>query len=63
MFGGIGVQSGVHVGYAGLIDLKTGNLLWINVDGQMGGDVRKADGAQKRVRQLLEEFPGSELEE
>ncbi|MCK0099774.1 hypothetical protein MWU38_10295 [Qipengyuania sp. S6317L1] len=62
LFGGIGVQSGVHVGYAGLVDLKTGNLLWINVDGQMGGDVREADGAQKRVRQLLEEFPGSELE-
>lgn len=60
MFGGLGVQSGEHVGYAGLIDLKTGELLWINVDGQMGGDVREMDGAQKRVRQLLEEFPGSE---
>lgn len=61
LFGGIGVQSGAHLGYAGLVDLKTGELLWLNADGQMGGDVREVDGAQKRVRQLLEEFPGSEL--
>jgi len=27
----------------------------------MGGDVREIDGSQKRVRQLLEEFPGSDI--
>ncbi|MES2336477.1 MAG: hypothetical protein V4537_00075 [Pseudomonadota bacterium] len=59
MLGGVGVQSGEHVGYAGLIDLKTGDVLWLNADGAMGGDVRETDGAQKRVGQLLEEFPGS----
>lgn len=57
---GIGVQSGYHRGYAGLIDLKTGDLLWLNADSAMGGDVRTADGAQKRVSQLLEGFPGSD---
>lgn len=56
---GLGVQSGEHLGYAGLVDLKTGDLVWLNADAAMGGDVREADGAQKRVRQLLEEFPGS----
>lgn len=56
---GIGVKSGEHAGYAGLVDLKTGDLLWLNADGAMGGDVREVDGAQKRVGQLLEEFPGS----
>lgn len=56
---GIAVKSGEHLGYAGLVDLKTGDLLWLNADGQMGGDVREADGAEKRVSQLLEEFPGS----
>ncbi len=56
---GVGVQSGVHKGYAGLVDLQTGHLLWLNADGQMGGDVREADGMEKRVRQLLEDFPGS----
>jgi hypothetical protein len=58
---GVGVTSGQHVGYAGLIDLKTGNLLWLNADFQMGGDVREAEGAHKRVRQLLEDFPGSTI--
>ena len=56
---GIGVSSGEHVGYAGLVDLKTGDLLWLNADAQMGGDVRESDGATKRVRELLEDFPGS----
>lgn len=55
---GVGVQSGVHSGYAGLVDLETGDLLWLNADGQMGGDVRDALGMQKRVAQLLEDFPG-----
>lgn len=58
---GISVTSGEHKGYAGLVDLKTGDLLWLNADGQMGGDVRELDGSEKRVRQLLEEFPGSEI--
>lgn len=56
---GLAVKSGEHAGYAGLVDLKTGDLLWLNADGAMGGDVREPDGAQKRVSQLLEEFPGS----
>ncbi|MFA9201625.1 MAG: hypothetical protein ACEQR8_10680 [Cypionkella sp.] len=51
------MPSGVHVGYAGLVDLSTGDLVWLNADLQMGGDVRTADGAQKRVAQLLEGFP------
>lgn len=54
----VGVTSGVHKGYAGLIDLKTGDLVWLNADYAMGGDVRTAEGAQKRVAQLLEGFPG-----
>ena len=58
---GVGVTSGVHAGYAGLVDLKTGDLLWLNADFQMGGDVREAEGAHKRVRQLLEDFPGSAI--
>lgn len=59
MLGGVGVTSGQHVGYAGLVDLKTGDLLWLNADGAMGGDVRDALGSEKRVSQLLEDFPGS----
>jgi hypothetical protein len=62
MMGGIGVTSGVHLGQAGLIDLRTGDLVWLNADRQMGGDVRTAEGAVKRVRQLLEGFPGRPAE-
>ena len=56
--GGVAVTSGVHVGHAGLVDLKTGELVWLNADRQMGGDVRTPEGAMKRVNQLLEGFPG-----
>lgn len=56
---GIAVKSGEHRGAAGLVDLKTGDVLWLNADFAMGGDVREADGAEKRVGQMLEEFPGS----
>jgi hypothetical protein len=59
--GGISVKSGVHVGHAGLVDLRTGDLVWLNADRQMGGDVRTPDGAEKRVKQLLEGFPGRPL--
>ena len=52
------VPSGVHVGYAGLVDLKTGDVIWLNADPRMGGDVRTSDGAAKRVNQMLNGFPG-----
>ncbi len=52
------LTSGVHEGYAGLVDLRTGELVWLNVDQSMGGDVRTPEGTEKRVRQLLEDFPG-----
>lgn len=58
MLFGVGAPP-IHIGYAGLVDLNTGHVLWLNADAQMGGDVRKADGMEKRVRQLLEDFPGS----
>ena len=57
VLGGGFVPSGVHMGYAGLVDLDTGDLVWLNVDTSMGGDPRTLEGAQKRVRQLMEEFP------
>ena len=62
LFAGVAVKSGEHQGYAGLVDLKTGELVWLNADAEMGGDVRTAEGAQKRVKQLLEGFPGRPAE-
>lgn len=58
LLGGIPVTAGVHVGHAGLVDLRTGELVWLNADRSMGGDVRTPEGAARRVQQLLEGFPG-----
>ena len=44
---GTAVQSGEHIGMAGLVDVKTGDLVWLNADLAMGGDVRKVEGAEK----------------
>jgi hypothetical protein len=57
--GGVGITSGVHSGFAGLVEVKSGDVVWLNADLQMGGDVRSPEGADKRVAQLLEDFPGS----
>lgn len=51
------VPAGVHIGYAGLVDLRTGNIVWFNTDLQMGGDPRNPEGAEKRVGQLMRGFP------
>ena len=58
LLAGVGVVSGEHVGMAGLVDVKTGDLVWLNADLQMGGDPRTPEGAAKRASQLLEGFPG-----
>jgi hypothetical protein len=55
---GISLPAGVHKGFAGLVEVKTGNLVWLNADLEMGGDVRTEEGAAKRVAQLFEGFPG-----
>lgn len=51
------IPAGVHIGYAGLVDLNTGDVAWFNADIAMGGDPREVDGATKRVTQLMAGFP------
>lgn len=51
------IPAGVHIGYAGLVDLETGDISWFNADVAMGGDPREVDGATKRVIQLMAGFP------
>jgi hypothetical protein len=46
-----------RIGYAGLVDLKSGELVWLNVDVNSKGDVRTAGGADIRVTNLLRGFP------
>lgn len=51
------IDAETRIGYAGLVDLKTGELVWLNVDVNGRGDVRSASGAAVRVAGLLEGFP------
>jgi hypothetical protein len=44
-------------GYAALIDMKTGDLVWLSTDLRMRGDVRTPSGAAVRTVRLLEGFP------
>lgn len=57
LFGGY-MPAGVHISYAALVELETGNIVWFNVDGAAGGDPREPDGAAKRIDQLLQTLPG-----
>jgi hypothetical protein len=54
---GTGNVAEVNMGYAGLVDLQSGDLLWLNVDVKMAGDTRTPDGAVVRVAELLRDFP------
>ena len=50
------IPSGVHIGYAGLVDLKTGELVWINadvVDGRRRARGRRRDEAGRAVARGL----------
>jgi hypothetical protein len=48
-----------RLGYAGLVDLKSGELVWLNVDVNSRGDVRTLSGADVRVSHLLKGFPAA----
>jgi hypothetical protein len=54
---GVGLSGGVQVGYASLVDLKTGRVLWFNKLARASGDLREPDKAKEAVGALLEKFP------
>src|SRR6266850_3352748 len=56
-FVGVGLGGGVQVGYASLVDLNTGRVLWFNPLLRGRGDLREADKAAETVEALLEQFP------
>ena len=55
---GMGVGGGAQVGYASLVDLKTGRILWFNEMVKATGDVRELEPAKTTLGHLLKEFPG-----
>jgi len=49
---------GEQVGYASLVDLRTGRVVWFNQLNRMSGDLRDAAPAVETVQTLLKGFPG-----
>jgi hypothetical protein len=56
--GGAGaVRGGAQVGYASLVDLSTGRVVWFNRLQRGSGDLREADRAEETLDALLSKFP------
>jgi hypothetical protein len=53
----VGLQGGVQTGYASLVDLNTGQVLWFNRLLRRGGDLREEGKATETVNALMENFP------
>lgn len=56
---GVGVPGGQQVGYASLVDLNSGQVLWYNRLLRVTGDLREPDKAAETLNALLDKFPGS----
>lgn len=54
---GVGIQGGTQVGFASLVDLKTGNIVWFNRLISGSGDLRNEADADKTITNLLAGFP------
>lgn len=54
---GVGIQGGVQVGFASLVDLNTGEVVWFNRLVRAAGDLRTADAAKETVTLLMTDFP------
>jgi HAMP domain-containing protein len=48
---------GMQTGYASLVDLNTGRVMWFNRLARQSGDLREADKAAETVDSLLDKFP------
>jgi hypothetical protein len=54
---GVGIPGGQQVGFASLVDLRTGQIVWFNQLASSSGDLRTAAPAQKTVDALLKGLP------
>jgi hypothetical protein len=56
---GIGISGGAQVGYASLVDLESGQVLWFNQNVSAFGDLRDEKSALSSMDGLLAGFPGA----
>ncbi len=56
-FLGVGLTGGFQTGYASLVDLQTGQVVWFNSLVRGSGDLREAAPARESIEALLSGFP------
>ncbi|MDD5248512.1 MAG: hypothetical protein PHY45_05990 [Rhodocyclaceae bacterium] len=56
---GVGITGGIQIGYASLVDLHTGRVVWFNRLLRGTGDLRETEAANETVKSLLAQFPES----
>lgn len=54
---GVGIPGGTQVGFASLVDLQSGDILWFNRLFNPAGDLRTPEAARKAVQTLLADLP------
>ncbi|HEY6510564.1 MAG TPA: hypothetical protein VI032_01215 [Burkholderiaceae bacterium] len=54
---GVGIPGGVQVGYASLVDLESGRVVWFNRLARGWGDLREAGPAKESIDALLSGLP------
>lgn len=54
---GVGVVAGGEVGFASLVDLRTGDIVWFNKVASGVGELRQADQARAAVDELFKNLP------
>lgn len=54
---GVGLSGGIQNGYASLVDLETGQIVWFNRLIRGRGDLRDYESARESLNALLEDFP------
>lgn len=54
---GLPVFGGAQQGYASLVELKSGRIVWFNRVSRMSGDLREESAAQETLDALLADFP------
>lgn len=54
---GVSLEGGTQVGFASLVDLERGDVVWFNRLLRTTGDLRQIEPAREAVIQLLRDFP------
>ena len=57
---GAGMETNREYGFASLVDLNTGDIVWFNVVAAGSGELRDAKGAQNAVATLFKDMPSTQ---